>query len=1081
MMKKSFDIRALLLTLLMMVSVTVFAQVTVTGVVTETNGDPIIGCTVREKGTNAGTVTDIDGNYSIKVANTNATLIFSYVGLETQEVKLAGRKVVNIEMRSDDELLEEVVVVGYGTMKKSDLAGASVSMDESKIKGPGITSLDQSLQGRAAGVTAVQTSGAPGSASSIRVRGQATINAGAEPLYVIDGVIVQGSSSSGAGLGLGDALGNGSVSTVSPIATINPSDILTMEILKDASATAIYGAQGANGVVLITTKRGKAGEAKFSYDGTTTWSRQSKRIDMLNLREFATFYNSMVETGEIYDGDPAYSDPSVLGRGTNWQDAIFRTAFQQQHQVSAQGGNEKVRYYVSGAWMDQEGTIIGSEFERYSMRANLDAELKKWLKMGLNVSFANTKEDLKLADSEEGLIQYSLTTPPDIQIYDINGGYSSVNKEGFSNPNPIALAEMNVIQLQRQKLNGNLFFDVIPIKDVVWHTELGWDLGWSDAETYSPMVELAGWHRNSNNARMQKNSNVYWSVKNYLTYNHKFGKHSINAMVGQEAWESSWHYTSVENSALPLDFVHNPALGDGTAKIGAGFGSSAMASFFTRETYNYDDRYLLTYTWRYDGSSNFGPDKRWAGFHSVAAAWRFTQEKFMEDIVEKGILTNGKIRLGWGQTGNSNIGGYKWGVAMSPMATGFGMSYRPTNIANREVKWETQEQINVGLDLNFLNDRLNLVVDLYQKVSKDMLMPLNLPSYMGTQGNGSSRLDAPWGNYGEIENKGLEITLNARPVVTKNFDWSTEFQISFNKNKLKSLAGSTALPGYGQWTDVVALSTEGESLYNFYGYEVEGVYTSFEDLISSPVNTLQQNNPYTTNANGTLSWSTDPSKYGRTNTTYVGDIKYKDVNGDGKIDEKDKTNIGSPLPKFTFGWNNSFHYKQWDLNLFINGSYGNKVGNYTAMKVSHMNSAWTNQVKDVLDHAVLSPIDGSQTDWYNHIENVVVSNNGTKIPRPTINDPNDNDAWSSRYIEDGSYIRLKSASLSYTLDKKYAKKAHLDNVRVTLTGNNLITITKYSGYDPEIGASTTSSNVFGLDNGRYPSPMSFSAGINLTF
>ncbi len=1097
-MKKTFDIRALLLTLIMMVSATVYAQVTVTGVVTENTGDPIIGCTVREKGTNAGTVTDIDGNYSIKVASANATLIFSYVGLETQEVKLAGRKVVNIEMRSDDELLEEVVVVGYGTMKKSDLAGASVSMDESKIKGPGITSLDQSLQGRAAGVTAVQTSGAPGSASSIRVRGQATINAGAEPLYVIDGVIVQGSSASGAGLGLGDALGNGSVSTVSPIATINPADILTMEILKDASATAIYGAQGANGVVLITTKRGKAGEAKFSYDGTTTWSRQATRIDMLNLREFATFYNSMVEIGEIWDGDPAYSDPSLLGRGTNWQDAIFRTAFQQQHQVSAQGGTDKVRYYVSGAWMDQEGTIIGSEFERYSMRANIDAELKKWLKMGVNASFGNTNEDLKLADSEQGLIQYSLTTPPDIQIYDINGGYSSVNKEGFTNPNPIALAELNIIQLQRQKLNGNLFFDVTPLKDFTWHTEFGWDLGWSRAETYSPMVNLANWHRNSNTSRMQKNSNVYWSVKNYLTYAHKFGKHSINAMVGQEAWESSWDYTSVQNTALPLDFVHNPALGDGTPMIGAGFGSSAMASFFTRENYNYDDRYLLTYTYRYDGSSNFGPDRRWAGFHSAALAWRFTQEEFMKGLVESGVLTNGKLRLGWGQTGNSSIGGYKWGVAMSPMATGFGMSYRPANIANREVKWETQEQVNIGLDLNFLNDRLNLVVDLYQKVSKDMLMPLNLPSYMGTQGNGSSRLDAPWGNFGEIENKGLEITLNARPIVTKTFDWSTEFQISFNRNKLVDLAGSTALPGYGQWSDVVALSTEGESLYNFYGYVVEGVYKDWDDILSSPVNTLQQNNPYTTyykqDANGAFildekgekivdhrEWSQNPSDYGRTNTIYVGDLKYKDVNGDGEINEKDKTNIGSPLPKFTFGWNNSFHYKNWDLNLFINGSYGNKVGNYTAMKVSHMSSAWTNQIKDVLNHAKLTAIDDSQVDWYNHINNVRVSNPDTKLPRPTLNDPNDNDAWSSRYIEDGSYIRLKSASLSYTLDKKYAKKVNLDNVRITLTGNNLITLTKYSGYDPEIGASTTSSNVFGLDNGRYPSPMSFSAGINITF
>ena len=1089
MMKKSFDIRALLLTLMMMLSATVFAQVTVTGVVTENNGDPVIGCTIREKGTNAGTVTDIDGNYSIKVANANATLIFSYVGLETQEVKLAGRKVVNIEMRSDDELLEEVVVVGYGTMKKSDLAGASVSMDESKIKGPGITSLDQSLQGRAAGVSAVQTSGAPGSSSSIRVRGQATINAGAEPLYVIDGVIVQGSSASGAGLGLGDKLGNGSVSTVSPLSTINPADILSMEILKDASATAIYGAQGANGVVLITTKRGKAGEAKFSYDGSTTWSRQTKRIDMLNLREFAEFYNDMVNTGEITKPDVAYSDPSVLGRGTNWQDAIFRTAFQQQHQISAQGGNEKVRYYVSGSWIDQEGTIIGSNFKRYSMRANLDADLKKWLKMGLNVSYGNTSENLKLADSDEGIIRYSLTTPPDIQIYNIDGGYSSVSKEGFSSPNPIAMAELNEILLDRQKLNGNLFFDVTPIKNLTWHTELGFDLGWSRAQYYTPMVDLGTWHRNSNESSMQKNSNVYWSVKNYLTYNFSINKHNINAMIGQEAWESSWDYVSAKNTGLPLDIVHNPSLGTGTPTIGSGFGSSAMASFFTRETYNYDNRYLLTYTFRYDGSSNFGPNNRWAGFHSLAAAWRFSEEKFMENIKESGILSNGKLRIGWGQTGNSNIGGYKWGASLATMDSGLGTSTRPAQIKNLDIQWETQIQYNLGLDLSFLNDRINLVVDVYKKISDDMLMPLTLPSYVGTQGNGSSQLKAPWGNFGKIENKGVEITLNARPVVTKNFDWNTEFQISVNRNKLVSLHGAPALTGTGQWSDIVSRTAEGESLYGFYGYVVDGVYKDFDDLISSPVYTLQQNNPIieTKDENGKVikrEWSQNPADYNRTNTTYVGDLKYKDINGDGWIDENDRTNIGSPLPKFTFGWNNNFHYKNWDLSIFINGSYGNKVGNYTRMLISHMNSAWTNQTVDVKDHAVLAPIDAAQDSWYNYINNVRVSNPNTNLPRPTLNDPNDNDAWSDRYIEDGSYIRLKTMSLSYTLSKKYAQKIMLDNVRVTLTGNNLLTLTKYKGYDPEVGASTQAaegSYVFGLDNGRYPTPTSFSASLNITF
>ena len=792
----------------------------ITGTVSDAMG-PVIGASVVVKGTSNGVATDFDGKFSLNV-NPGQTLVISYIGYITKEVKVDSKTSYSITLEEDKKMLDEVVVVGYGTMKKSDLAGASFTMDEKALKNANVTNIDQAFAGRVTGVTAVQTSGAPGSASSIRVRGQATINAGAEPLYVVDGVIFQSGGQSGADYGLGDKLGNGSVSTISPLSTINPSDIVSMEVLKDASATAIYGAQGANGVVLITTKRGKAGEAKFTYDGSTTWSRQTKRLDMMNLREFAEYYNDLVAQGEITKADPAYSDPSVLGKGTNWQDAVFRTAFQHQHQIGAQGGTDKMKYYVSAGYMNQEGTIIGSDFKRISLRANIDAQLKKWLKMGVNVAYSQTDENLLKADGEEGIIMYSLTTPPDIQIYNIDGGYSSVSKEGFTSPNPIAMALLNDITLKRQKLNGNIFFDVTPIKNVTWHTEFGWDLGWTHGETFNPTMHLGNYNVEQNEARSQKNSNTYWTFKNYLTYNGSIGKHSFTAMVGQEAWESKYDYLSVFNTALPSDVVHNPSLGTGDPQIGSGFGSTAMASFFTRETYNYDDRYLATYTYRYDGSSNFGPNKRWAGFHSLATAWRFTNEKFMKDVK---WLSNGKLRLGWGQTGNSNIGGYKWGSAMSVMETGLGTSYRPANIKNLDIKWETQEQWNIGLDLGFFNNRVNLVVDYYNKKSSDMLMQLILPSFMGTSGNGSSALAAPYGNYGDIENKGLEIALNTRPIETKNFSWGSDFQISFNKNKLKSLSNSTALLGYGQWTDVVARSVVGESLYNFYGYEVEGVYT----------------------------------------------------------------------------------------------------------------------------------------------------------------------------------------------------------------------------------------------------------------
>ncbi len=1051
----------------------------ISGTVTDAQG-PIIGATVRVVGTKIATVTDFDGRYTLNVP-AGATLSVNYVGYIEKKIKVGSQSTIDVTIVEDSQNLNEVVVVGYGTMKKSDLAGASTSLDEKTLKSAPMTNVDDALQGRVSGVTTMTTSGAPGSAVSVSVRGQATINANSDPLYVVDGVIWQGGSNSGADLGLGDALGNGTHSAVSPLSLLNPADIVSMEVLKDASATAIYGAQGANGVILITTKQGKSGEAKFTYNGSVSVSRQNKRLDIMNLREYAEFYNSLAAQGEISKPDAVYSDPSILGIGTNWQDAIFRTAWSNSHQISAEGGTDKIKYYLSGNYEKQNGTIIGSDFSRYGFRVNVEAQLKNWLKVGTNNTYSKTSESLKLADSDEGLINYSLTTPPDIQIYDVDGNYSSVSKEGYTNPNPIAMALMDDILLDRQSLNGSVFADITPIKHFTWHAQFGYNVGASKGSTYNPKVNLGTWNRDQNQSRIQKNSNTYWSLSNYLSYNNNWGKHSVSAMLGQEAWESKYDYTSVYNTNLPNDIVHNPALGTGDPQIGAGWGSSSMASFFTRETYNFDDRYLATYTFRYDGSSNFGPNKRWAGFHSVALAWRFSNEKFIRDIAGK-WLSNGKLRMGWGQTGNSNIGSYKWGSAMSVMETSLGVSYRPANLKNLDIKWETQEQLNIGLDLGFFDNRLNFTFDAYKKESKDMLMQLILPSIMGTSGNSSSALAAPYGNYGDIENTGFEFDISGKPIATKDFDWTSDFNISFNSNKLKSLSGSTALLGYGQWTDVVTRTVPGESLFSFYGYQVEGVYTSFEDILNSPVNTLQQNNPIVTNADGTKSWSTDASKYSRTNTTYVGDLKFKDVNNDGIIDENDKTNIGSPWPKFTFGFNNSFRYKNFDLNIFLNGSVGGKIGNYMKMKLTHMNSVWTNQLVDVASRAQLTAADGNTTGaWYDNIANVVVSNPDATLPRASINDPNDNDAWSSRYIESGSYLRLKSITLGYTLPRPLVSKLGMNSVRISLNATNLFTITGYDGYDPEIGASTASANVFNLDNGRYPSPTTVTFNLNLSF
>ena len=1074
---------------LLCLSFQMLAQTQVKGVVYDgTDGSPMIGVKVMVTGTNTGTITDYDGNYTISVPQ-GKTLTYSMVGFKPQTIDPKGRTTIDVTLEEDSKMLNDVVVVGYGTMKKSDISGASVTIGEDAVKGSLITSLDQSFQGRVAGIQATNTSGAPGSSSSIRVRGQVTINANAEPLYVIDGVIVQSggnngqNSQSGASFGLGDALGNGSMSTISPLATIDPSDIVSMEILKDASATAIYGAQGANGVVLITTKHGKAGEAKFSYNGNFAVNRQQKRLDMMNLREYAEYYNSLVDMGEIYENNPMLADPSILGKGTNWQDAVFQTALQHSHQVSAQGGTDKVQYYASGSYMNQEGTIIGSNFNRFSFRTNLDAQMKSWLKFGMTAAYSNSNDDLKLADSNEGLIYYSLTTPPNIPIYNVDGSYSSVSQEGYTSPNPIAIAMEDDILLNRQKLNGNFFFDVNPFKFLTWHTELGYDFNWSTSKTYEPTLTLGTYNRTQNSASQNKSSSKFWSLKNYLTWSQQFDKHNVTGMVGQELWESRYDWMQISSTGLPSDDVHSPALGDlDSQKFNNGFGSSSMASFFTRWTYSYNNRYNATYTYRYDGSSNFGPNNRWAGFHSVAASWRFTEEEFMKDV---NWLSNGKLRIGWGQTGNSNIGGYRWGSGISKMESIFGISYRPSNIANPDVKWETQEQWNIGLDLGFFKDRLNFTFEWYNKESRDMLMLKQVPSYMGINENTnpSIRLEAPFGNFGHIRNRGVEFTIDAHPLVGK-FEWDLNFNISHNKNTLVSLndgSGNKSLIGWGQWSDVVTESKVGESLYSFYGYKTDGIYTSLEDIENSP-------KPQAAPSDGV---------YKRTSTVWVGDIKYKDLNGDNVINTEDRTNIGSPMPKFTFGFTNTFRYKNFDLTLFLNGSVGNKILNYNAITLTHMYSSWTNQTKNISDRAILVPIDPNKDysqgtilrpdgsvieNWYDDITNVKVKNPDAGLPRPSLyGDPNDNDRISDRYIEDGSYLRVRNISLGYTFPKQMLSKAKIESLRLYTNIQNLWTITGYSGYDPEVGVSTTSANVYGLDNGRYPSPTTYSVGVNLTF
>jgi len=1052
--------------------ISVSAQTTISGKVTfQGDNSALPGVSVTVKGTALGTATDNDGNFSISIPTDKAVLIFKYVGFKEQQISVSDNsKNLKVAMSEDTQLLNEVVVVGYGTMKKSDISGASSSLGEDKIKGSIIANLDQALQGRVAGVNSVLTSGAPGSAVSIRVRGTATINADAEPLYVIDGVIVQKQGTAG---------GDANYGYASQMVNINPADILTMEILKDASATAIYGSQGANGVVLITTKRGKSGEAKFSYDGNIGMNIQGKRLKMMNLREYADYVRTVNDEYGTKPSDlpyPEYQDPSLLGAGTNWQDAIFQNALIQNHEISARGGSDKVTYYISGGYMGQEGTIIGTDFKRFSFRTNLDAQMKSWLKVGVDASYASTAENFTLANGDEGVLTYSLITPPDVQIYDIDGNYSSVTKENYYKENAIGKAMIETHTLDRTKLTGRVYMDVTPIKNLVWHSQLGFDFSQGRRINFFPTYDFGNISNSINSMDETKESSSYYSVINHLTYSGKYQKHSYTLMLGEELWESSNDNLNGKGSGLLSNDIHSLSLADPNSYTAlSGFGSSSMVSFFTRETYNYDDRYLGTFTYRRDGSSNFGPENRWANFFSFAASWRFSNEAFLKD---QSVLSNGKFRIGWGQTGNASIGGYKWGASIRTpaMPTDVGPGYRQNNIANPYIHWETQKQWNLGLDLGFFKDRINLTIDAYDKTSGDMLMQADLPSYMGTKGNGNSALNPPYGNYGSINNKGLEFSLNTQNLKGA-FEWETDFQISFNKNKLLSLApGTPPIMGYPQWGGMgsaITLTEVGQPLYNFYGFVTDGYYKDKDDIEKSPK---------TAGYKGT-------DGYNLYNSVWVGDIKFKDLNGDGVIDDKDRTNLGSPFPKFDYGMTNTFRFKNFELSIFFQGSYGNKLFNYEAIGLTSMSGVNNNQLRSISGRATFSAINPNKTydgtngvwNWFQDIDNVRMANNPTMPRAVQYGDPNQNQRFSDRYIEDGSYLRIKNISLGYTVPTKLTHKYHLDNVRIYTNIQNLLTFTHYTGYDPEVGVNTMTSNVYGMDNGRYPSPQSYTLGLNISF
>lgn len=1029
-----------------------FAEVlqerTVTGVVTSgTDGEALIGVSVQVKERpQVGTITDFEGRYSLQ-ARSNETIVFSYIGFKSQEVK-ASKTVVNVELEEDSEILDEVVVVGYGTMKRSDLTGSVVSVGEDEIKQSIVTSLDQALQSKAAGVSVTQNSGTPGGGISVSIRGINSLN-GNEPLYVIDGVAISGNNDS-----------NSSV-----LSSINPSDVVSMEILKDASATAIYGSRASNGVVLITTKQGQAGKTRITYEGYYGLQQLPKKLGVMNLREYAEYQNLRAEV--IGFGERAeFADISLLGEGTDWQGEIFQNASMHNHQLNISGGNDNVKYSLSAGYLQQEGIAIGSDFERFSARVNMDNKITKWLSTGLRASVAQTTQNNTIDSGN--IIRTAIEQLPDTPARNPDGswGAQAENMYGTYFSNPVAEALMRENYNRGLQMYVDFFADVTLWKGLVFRAEYAGNYYYSNTYQYTPSYDYGHYVQSSTGSRGANNGSN-WTLKTYLTYNGTFGKHNISVMAGHEAQENSYETLYASRDNYLFNTIHELNMGDSsTAKNSSGRGSSAIESYYGRLNYGYDDRYLATFTVRGDGSSSFGPANRWGVFPSMALAWKINNEKFLKNVK---WLNNLKLRLGWGLVGNQSASSYAYGVTMASAASIWGTGFYAGNYPNDKLKWEETKAWNAGIDLNLFDNRVEFIFDTYLKNTDNLLMQASLPSYV------SGIINSPWVNAGAMENKGAEFTLNTVNISKKDFTWRTGITISFNKNKITKLYTETAgLSGTIDGAQTLTYSTVGQPVGQYYGYKVIGMFKEESDFYQRDAD-----GNFLLDKNGNrLPVALPENQHIAKDEVWVGDYIFEDLNGDGVIDEQDRTYLGNPEPKFSYGFNNTFTYKGFDMNIFINGVYGNKLVNLFRQDFTNpMRNS--NLLKEVTGIAHVELIDPAQPE---EIWNVHVSNpESATVQRLNTADGNDNNRMSSRFVEDGSYLRIKNISLGYTFPQKWTRKWHIENLRVYLNIQNAFTFTKYKGYDPEVGAYNYNVLLRGVDYARYPSQRIYTVGLNLSF
>ncbi|MEH6406725.1 MAG: TonB-dependent receptor [Leeuwenhoekiella sp.] len=1047
--KLNFKVRGLHLTLfLSLFTLTALAQNNVSGTVSDETA-PLPGVSILLKGTSNGVVTDFDGNYSINDVPSDGVLVFSFVGFKTKEIPVNNQTQINTTLELDVSSLDEIVVVGYGKMKRSDLTGSVVSVSSKSIEQSVPTTIDQVLQGRAAGVQIQQNSGAPGASSSIRIRGISSLNGSNEPIFVIDGVIIDSSTGSG---------------SQNALASINPSDIVSLDVLKDASATAIYGSRAANGVIIITTKRGKNGQTSITYDGYIGFQEIPKNLDLLNLQEYAIHKNTRADLG-IVQRDPNFIRPDLLGEGTDWQDAMFTRAMMQSHNLSVSGGNESSTFALGVGYLDQEGIALGSSFDRFNLRGVFDTKVKDYLKLGVNFAFNNSHQTTTVSD--QALIITALKQTPNVAVRNADGTFDGPDTDEFVQNNPVGLASIRDNRNESAGIRANTFAEIDLFEGLSFRTEYAIDYNFSNAYTFNPSYTFGAIVNSVREGSRTKGYSKYWDFKNVLTYDRSFGVHNINAILGQEFQESHYENLYGYRSGYLTNGATDLNAGDALTARNSNFSqTSAISSYFGRVFYSYDDKYLLTTTLRYDGSSKFFKDNRWGWFPSAALAWKVSNEDFLKD---NSFINNLKLRLGWGAVGNQNVPNYAYTSTYAASPTIFGTGLLASNTANQDLQWETTYSSNLGVDLNLFNNRIEFIADIYYKKTKNLLLQLPLPAYVGTTGVGST--SAPWVNVGSLENKGIELTLNTVNVDNNDFSWRSNFVFSLNRNKVLALNTETGILNrtlqQGSDITIVTRTAVGQSIGQFYGYKVIGRFEKATDFY------------YKNGDNEVVPTALPEGLEIGENGVWIGDYIFEDVNNDGVINEQDRDYIGNPSPDFTYGIGNTFSYKGFDLNVLLSGAYGNEVVNYQRRFLENPREN-TNLLHSALGYAQLALINPEGPNDYRNVE--IVGGDGY-MPRIAASSAasTSNFRYSNRFLEDGSYLRIQNISLGYNFPREFVERFGLLNFKIYTNLQNVYTFTKYSGFDPEIGSINQDALLSGIDNGRYPSPRIYTLGINVNF